>query len=123
MKRKFISFEAKLKLTEAVEKGDKTKAEICCENGIAQSSLFTILKESQKIQTAVEQGTRQHKKQRTSTYADLLLWFKQARSMDIPISGPSLLEKGEELARELGHTNCKLSGGWIQRFKIRMPSS
>ena len=39
--------------------------------------------------------------------------------MDVPISGPILLRKGEELARELGHTDCKLSGGWIDRFKIR----
>ena len=49
MTRKCIKFEEKLKLIEAVEKGDKTKAEICRENGAAQSSLSTILKESQKI--------------------------------------------------------------------------
>ena len=82
IKRKCISFEAKLKLIGVVEKGDKTKAEICSENGIAQSSLSTILKESQKIRTVLEQGTHQHKKQRTLIYADvdkgLVLQFKQA---------------------------------------------
>ena len=48
MKRKCLSLEAKLKLIEAVETGDKTKAEICHKNGSAQSSLSTILKESKK---------------------------------------------------------------------------
>ena len=39
--------------------------------------------------------------------------------MDVPISGPILLKKGEELTQELGHTDCKLSSGWIDKFKIR----
>ncbi|GFS18304.1 tigger transposable element-derived protein 4 [Elysia marginata] len=39
--------------------------------------------------------------------------------MDVPISGPILIEKGEQLAQELGHTDSKLSGGWLDRFKQR----
>ena len=122
-KRKCLSFETKLKLIEAVEKGGKTKAEICRENGIAQSSLSTIMKDSEKIRSAVDQGTRQHKKQRTSLFPDvdkaLLQWFKQARGNDVLVSGPILIEKGEQLAQKLGYTDCKLSGGWLDRFKQR----
>ena len=122
-KRKCLSFDTKLKLIEEVEKGTKSKAELCREHGIAQSSLSTILKDKDKIRAAVNQGTRQLKKQRTSTYPDvdkaLLIWFQQARSMYVPISGPILIEKGEQLAQELGHTDCKLSGGWLDRFKQR----
>ncbi|GFO39195.1 tigger transposable element-derived protein 4 [Plakobranchus ocellatus] len=122
-KRKCLSFETKLKLIEEVEAGRKTKAELCREHNIAHSSLSTILKDKEKIRAAINQGTRQHKKQHLSTFADvdkaLLIWFKQARSMDIPISGPILIEKGEQLAQELGHTDCKLSGGWLDRFKLR----
>ena len=53
-----------LKSIEAVEKGGKTTVEICRENhGIAPSSLSTILKDGEKIRSAVDQGTCQHKKQ------------------------------------------------------------
>ena len=64
MQRKCFSFdfEAKLKLMETVEKEGKTKAEICRENGIAQSSLSTILNENEKIRTAVEKDCCHYKK-------------------------------------------------------------
>lgn len=122
-KRKCLPFDTKLQLIEEVEKGTKSKAEICREHGIAQSSLSTILKDKDKIRAAINQGTRQLKKQRMSTFPDvdkaLLIWFKQARTKDVPISGPILIEKGEQLAQELGYMDCKLSGGWLDRFKIR----
>ena len=60
-KLKCLSFETKLKLIEAVEKRDQTKAEICRENGIAPSSLSTILKDSKKIRSAVDQGIHKDK--------------------------------------------------------------
>ena len=64
-----LYFEAQLKLhvIETVEKGDKTKAELCRENGIAPSSLSTILKDSEN------QGTRQHKKQGKSILPERIL--------------------------------------------------
>ena len=42
IKRKCLSFETKLKVIEEVEKGQKTKADICREYGIPKSSLFTF---------------------------------------------------------------------------------
>ncbi|GFN92255.1 tigger transposable element-derived protein 4 [Plakobranchus ocellatus] len=109
-KRKCLSFDTKLKLIEEVEKGTKSKAELYREHGIAQSSLSTILKDKVKIRAAVKQGTCQLKKQRKSTLLPdvdkaLLIWFQQARTIDFLISGPILIEKGEQLAQELGHTD------------------
>ena len=81
-------------MIEEVEKGSKSKAELCREHGIAQSSLSTILKNKEKIRAAVNQGTHQHKRQRISAFPDadkaLLMWFEQARTMDVPVSGPIL---------------------------------
>ncbi|KAK3735696.1 hypothetical protein RRG08_020400 [Elysia crispata] len=67
--------------------------------------------------------TSNHKRQRTSTFAyvdeALRVWFKQARSNDVPISWPVLVEKGEELAKSLGYSDFKMSDGWLDRFKTR----
>ena len=57
-------------MIEEVEKGSKSKAELCREHGIAQSSLSTILKNKEKIRAAVNQGTNQHKRQQISAFPD-----------------------------------------------------
>lgn len=109
IKRKCLSFETKLKVIEEVEKGLKTKAVICREYNIPKSSLSTFLKDKEKIRKAIEDGTSKQKRLRASQLdtvdKSLLIWFKQARSDNVPLSGPILLEKANELAGILGHTD------------------
>ena len=82
------------------------------------------MKDSEKIRSAIDQGTRQqHKKQRTE-HLYFLTWTRlsckeQARGNDVLVSGSILIEKGEQLAQKLGYTDCKLSGVWLDRFKQR----
>lgn len=103
-KRKSLSIKFKLKLIEEVENGAK-KADICRKNNISSSTLSTILKDKDKIKSASDQGVSRGKKVRTCNFQDvdtsLLLWFRQARSSNVPISGPILIEKGEEIAKHL----------------------
>ena len=47
----------------------------------------------------------------------LLLWFKEIRGKHVPILGPILQAKVDELAKELGHVGFNCSSGWLQRFK------
>ena len=65
----------------------------------------------------------QRKRIRTAVYGDieeaLFIWFKQARSMNIPVSGPILTIKVKELALKLGHRDFICSSGWLPRFKSR----
>jgi hypothetical protein len=46
-------------------------------------------------------------------------WFQEARSKNIPISEPILIEKGKELAEMLGHDNFSVSMGWLSQFKFQ----
>ncbi|XP_005092500.1 tigger transposable element-derived protein 4 [Aplysia californica] len=123
VKRKCLSFETKLQLIEEIENGHKMRSEICREHGIAPSSLSTFFRDKEKIRAAVEQGARKPKRQRSSRFEDvdkaLMVWFTWARDTGAPISGPILKEKAEELAMEMGHIDCKISGGWLDRFKLR----
>ena len=48
----------------------------------------------------------------------LLTWFKQSRAQGAPISGPIVMEKAGELAKELGIDFVPCSG-WLGRFKRR----
>ena len=41
----------------------------------------------------------------------LLLWLKQARTYGVPVDGPLLKQKANELAAELGHKGFHCSDG------------
>jgi hypothetical protein len=49
----------------------------------------------------------------------LLEWFQQMCSDNIPINGPILREKANEIALCLNIDNFKASNGWLLRFKLR----
>ena len=49
----------------------------------------------------------------------LLLWFKGIHDKNVPISGPILQAKADELAKELGHVGFNCSSGWLQCFQHR----
>ncbi|GFN99689.1 tigger transposable element-derived protein 6 [Plakobranchus ocellatus] len=49
----------------------------------------------------------------------LFTWFKDARSKNVPLSGPILVEKAKEFAERLGVTSFTGSTGWLDRFKSR----
>ena len=47
----------------------------------------------------------------------ILLWFKQARTLNFPISGPLLMEKSLTLAKEMD-SDFQRNTGWLERFKV-----
>ena len=49
----------------------------------------------------------------------LLQWFQQHRAEGIPISGPVLCEKANELAARFGVEDFHASTGWLHKFKVR----
>lgn len=121
-KQTAISLERKIELLNAVDEKRRTKTEICKEFGIANSTLSTIIKNRVNITSMFERSVfePERKRMRTAKHEDLekavLIWFKQARSQNAPISGPLLLEKADELAKQM---NIKFSAnpGWFERFK------
>ena len=82
-----------------------------------------IIKNKDRIYKAFEQSLCAPNKKRLTTAAHkdikdaLILWMKFARSCQVPISGPVLQTKAQELASELGHPDFRCSSGWLSRFK------
>ncbi|UYV68232.1 hypothetical protein LAZ67_5003540 [Cordylochernes scorpioides] len=114
----------KLQILREIEVEKKKKTDVAQKHNIPQSSLSTIIKNSEKIhQQALHAGESSRKRARGSTYADvdeaLLQWFKQARSAALPVNGPLLSEKAKTLALEFGLKDFTGSGGWIERWKAR----
>ena len=117
LKRKAYSID--LKLLAKVDKGRK-KQDTCRELGLPKSSLSTILKDRSQLDLDLA-PTR--KRARSSKHSDVdeavLIWFKQALSSGVPVSGPLLKTKANGLATELGIDDWEASDGWMHRFKHR----
>ncbi|XP_022086316.1 tigger transposable element-derived protein 4-like [Acanthaster planci] len=93
--------------------------------GIPHSSLATITKNKDKVMEQFENQavSPARKRMRTAAYPDveeaLSMWFKAARTQNIPVSGPILQEKAWSLAKLLGHADFASSDGWLSCFKAR----
>lgn len=49
----------------------------------------------------------------------MVLWLKNARSKNLPVSDPLLVEKAQTFAIQLNHDGFVCSNGWLARFKAR----
>ena len=47
------------------------------------------------------------------------MWFKEQRDRNVPISGPILAMKANDLPSALGIEAFNCNSGWIHRFKKR----
>ena len=110
-----------------VEKGQRTRKQIAEQYGLASSTLATWVKKAAEIKNSYLNGdyNSKRKRLRPAGYPEvekaLLKWFKSARDVNVPISGPFLMEKANDLAKLLGVPDgqFKISSGWLERFKER----
>ena len=122
---KAIPLAKKVEIIKAVEEKKQSKTAIAHEFQVAKSTVSSILKNKRKTLEAFESSTFRpdRKRLRTAAHTDveeaLLLWFKQARSQGVPVSGPILQLKARELAAALGRRGFRCSTGWLERFKTR----
>ena len=99
--------------------GQKQKS---VEFGITNSILSTIIKNHVKIPSLFVRNMFEPERKQMSTakHWDLetavLNWFKQARSQNAPIWGLLLLEKADELAKQMS-IEFLANQSWLERFR------
>ena len=119
-KRKAIDLDTKYQILQAVNRIDKSKTEIA---KAFQIPLSTIIKQRETIMKAYNSSDFgcSRKKMRTAQHTDvedaLFQWFKNVCDQNIPISGPTLAAKADDLAIHLGHTDFTAKHNWVERFK------
>ena len=126
-KRKALSLKDKMEILKEFDKGTGlTKVELAKKLEIPVSTLKTIVYGRQKIEnSAVACGSSALKKLRVQEgkfpeVEDVLItFFRQCRSSNIPVSGPLLMEKAQEIALKLNVKDACFSAGWLHKFKMR----
>jgi len=122
MSRRQFSLDEKIGIIGRLENGKKNSV-IAKEFGTSSSTISTIWKSRHTLKTMFQTTPLQTKRLRTAHHKDLeeavLIWFKQQRLLNVPISGPILLAKTDQLAEIMKIENFKCSASWIQRFRQR----
>uniref|UniRef100_A0A915DZ90 HTH CENPB-type domain-containing protein n=1 Tax=Ditylenchus dipsaci TaxID=166011 RepID=A0A915DZ90_9BILA len=104
-KRRVISLEDKRKIIALVDQ-KKSYAKIGTEfGGLSKSTIATIVKDRQAVHSAIEDGNSSKRARlqpvmHHDVEESVLQWLKDARSRNIPVTGPLLAEKARILAVE-----------------------
>ena len=122
-KRKDLTLADKYSIVKDLDNGI-TQVVLSKKHGVSQSVISRISKTKEQITDMYKTTANpSRKRQREATCEDvseaLLRWFKQARSKEVPVSGPMLHEKAISLGKELGLTDFNPSLSWVQRWRQR----
>jgi hypothetical protein len=123
-KRKYAgkTIAERLDIIAEVNKKERSKTEIAQAYGIPLSTLSIYLKNRDCIENQALQGAEVSKRMRihgakhSDLEDELFKWFCHARAKNIPVEGPMVKEKANEIALKMG-IEFQCSNGWLQRFK------
>lgn len=124
IQRKPLSLMEKLEMIKKVDSSPNTSRAKIAENlGVPVSTLNNIMSKRAIItKQSLDASPLDRKKQKPGKYDKveivLLEWFRQKRALNLPLSGPIIREKAEDIARRL-NVEFTASNGWIDRFKKR----
>ncbi|XP_050309703.1 tigger transposable element-derived protein 4-like [Anthonomus grandis grandis] len=121
-KRRAINLKEKIDIIKSIESGIN-KSENARRKNMAKTTVSTIWSNREKIKQESENKSQRIKKIRNPVRPDvdqaLIRWFEVRRTENIPISGPLLKAKAEDLFKGLHGGDFKCSTGWLERFKVR----
>ena len=121
-KRKDLTLEERVDAIKLLEKLSQVEVSKRLECSQAQVSRISSKKREIMLQwesNANPSCKRQRLGRHPEVDAALTTWFKDARSHDIPLSGPILQEKASELAAVLNKPDFIPSTGWLSRWKAQ----
>ncbi|KAG8182175.1 hypothetical protein JTE90_017126 [Oedothorax gibbosus] len=121
-RRNVLSLGEKVQIIAELDKG-KRAVDVCRQFSLVSSTVCSIRKNRDKILSNYQKSGKDTKRIRAPTKKDvdeeLITWFKQQRSQNVPVSGPMLKKKAEQLAKMKNYGDFVCSNGWIDRFKNR----
>ena len=122
-KRSSHSIETKRAIIQYFDQNpNKSHTDIAKEFNCTRYVVIRALQNRTKFEAATQSSSskRVRKGEFPQLEEALFLWFKDVRSRNIPIDGPTLQQKGLEFANKLNlGDEFKASDGWIDNFKKR----
>ncbi|XP_069132369.1 uncharacterized protein [Argopecten irradians] len=122
-KRNDLSLAQKMDIVDMLDE-KLSQAEVAQRLKCSQSTISRIASKKEEIRLLFKTNQNtQRKRQRTSSAKDievaLTAWYNEAKSNDMPITGPIMMEKAKEISVELNYEKFTPSSGWLSRWKTR----
>jgi hypothetical protein len=91
---------------------------------IPKTTIARLQKESVNLRELANTGksatTKRHRDGKNPEVEEALsMWFKARTEQGVALSGPLLMAKANEIAKELGHAEFDATTGWLNRWKVR----
>ena len=124
-KRHCLTLKEKVSILNLLEKKERSVADIQKEFACGRTQIYDLVKRKAEVLSEWENGdtTVSKKKRRTTGNEEVNKltweWFVQARSKNIPLSGPFIQEQAKLFAKKLGRDEFRASNGWLESFKNR----
>lgn len=115
----------KMNILEEVEHGVIPRTEIARKYDIKKSTLLINLKNKEESIEAFQEENMEPSRKRLRTLAHpelenaVVMWIKEVRSHNIPLSGPIIAVKAAAFSSEMGISDFGASEGWLSRFRAR----
>ena len=126
-KKARIDLKTKYEIIKLVKSGMK-KEEIRKKFNLKnRSNINIIMNNEEKIMKSIESMNKKKSaivcRIKASTYPDveeaLILWMKNVRANEIPLSGETIKAKASEFAKQLNHNDFKATDGYLRGLKRR----
>lgn len=121
-RRASYSLAKKMDIIIRIENGD-SQIKASKDMGMAYSTVQQIWRNRDKIKSTCKSTKLDFKRITTCEFPIidnmLLEWFNLQRHRNVPVSGPLLIEKSLQIAREKGESQFKASRGWLDNWKRR----
>ncbi|KAJ4441908.1 hypothetical protein ANN_11768 [Periplaneta americana] len=122
-KRKRLSLKEKVDIVKHSKKEKLSVRELGTKFNVGKTQVSEILKSKNVILKSYTENANENTKKAfpeglaidNLTYE----WFCRARANKMPLSGTLIREKALEIKKELGYSNFKASGGWLDKFQSR----
>lgn len=120
-----LSLKSKIDLIKCSEEQKLSPKQLVLRFKCGKTQVYEILKNKDKIKEEWMRGSNGDVKRKPKENSNedinstLLQWFMDARTRNLPVSGPILQEKAKEIAQHLGKQNFKASNGWLESFRSR----
>lgn len=130
-KRSFLTMEKKIQLIRDLEKGNVTQSQLAKKYNIGRSTVSDILKRRnlylEQTKSAFYNVRKEYRSLRFSADGGksaqlnemVWKWFEENMNEGVPMNGPIIQRKAQELAKSLGIDNFKASNGWLARWRCR----
>jgi hypothetical protein len=121
--RRSISLQTKVAIISEYDSGMYTRKDLIKKFGVSKQTLSCILLKKDDIMACVSRRSSKYSYVSKSHYDDLedilITYFNRLRKQNKVVTGPMLQSKAQELAHALGHSEFRISQGWLEKFKKR----